>query len=486
MTTRAPSRNASSYLLPIATALAAVAIFAGDSLTPLDIPVAALYVVVVLMAARFLQPRAVMLVAAGCACLTLVEAYLSPPPASGSIWVGAANTLISLTGIGLTTFLVVRAQWADAVSRDQAKLLDLTHDSIFSRGMDHAITFWNRGSKELFGWTRDEALGKVSHQLLQTSFPLPLDQIMTEFLRTGRWEGELVYRRRDGSRVVSASRWSLQQDPRGQPIGILATNNDITERKNAQEALQQAQANLERLNRVMLLGEMTASIAHEVRQPIAAAKLNAGVGLRWLSADPPEIEEARQALTRIVRDAERANEVIDRVRALVKKAPPRKSAVNINDAIVEVMALTESELQRNRVKLQRRLSSALPLVTADRIQLQQVILNLIVNAIEAMSGTADGPRELTVVTGGSEPGDVFVEVRDSGPGLDPASLDHVFDTLYTTKPNGTGMGLAICRAIVEVHGGRISAAANEPQGASFRFTLPLADESSPGPAPSHC
>jgi signal transduction histidine kinase len=168
----------------------------------------------------------------------------------------------------------------------------------------------------------------------------------------------------------------------------------------------------------------------------------------------------------------------------VKKAPPRKSAVNINDAIVEVMALTESELQRNRVKLQRRLSSALPLVTADRIQPQQVILNLIVNAIEAMSGPADGPRELTVVTGGSEPGDVFVEVRDSGPGLDPASLDHVFDTLYTTKPNGTGMGLAICRAIVEVHGGRISAA--EPQGASFRFTLPLADESSPGPAPSHC
>src|SRR5208282_21201 len=211
----------------------------------------------------------------------------------------------------------------------------------------------------------------------------------------------------------------------------------------------------------------------------------AGVSLRWLAADPPEIEEAPQALERIVRDVERANEVIDRVRALVRKAPPRKSAVNINDAILEVMALTDSELQRNRVKLQPRLSSALPLVAVDRIQLQQVILNLVVNAIEAMSGLGDGPRELTVVTGGSEPGDVFVEVRDSGPGLDPASLDHLFDTLYTTKPSGTGMGLAICRAIVEVHGGRISAAANEPQGAAFRFTLPLADDASPYPAPSH-
>ena len=369
--------------------------------------------------------------------------------------------------------------------REQANLLYLTHDSIFSRGMDHAITFWNRGSEELLGWTRDEALGKISHQLLQTSFPAPLDELMAELLRTGRWEGELLYKKRDGARVVSASRWSLQRDARGQPAGILATNNDITERKQGQEALQQAQANLARLNRVMLLGEMTASIAHEVRQPIAAAKLNAGVSLRWLAANPPEIEEARQALVRVVRDAERANEVIDRIRALVRKAPPRKSRVNINDAILEVMALTDSELQSNRVKLQPRLSSALPLVAADRIQLQQVILNLVVNAVEAMSGPAYGPRELTVVTGGSEPGDVFVEVRDSGPGLDPASLDHVFDTLYTTKPNGTAMGLAICRAIVEVHGGRISAAANEPQGAAFRFTLPLADDASPDPAPSH-
>ncbi len=485
MTTRAPSwGNFSSASLPFATALSAAAIFVGDTVTDLDISVATLYVVVVLMAARFCQARGVWFVAAGCVGLTLLSFYLTPPALAQSV--GVANTVISLAAIGLTALLVVRAQSGDLVVREQAKILDLTHDSVFSRGMDHAITFWNRGAEEMLGWTREEALGKISYQLLETSFPAPFDELVAELLRTGRWEGELVYKRRDGARVISASRWSLQRDARGQPVGILATNNNITERKQAQEALQQAQANLERLNRAMLVGEMTASIAHEVNQPIAAVALSAGACLRWLAADPPDIEEARQALARIIGDASRATVVIDRVRALVRKAPPRKSAVNINDAILEVMALKSSELKRNRVKLQPRLSSSLPLVAADRVQLQQVILNLVGNAIEAMSGPGDEPRELTVISGGSEPGELFVEVRDSGPGLDQAAVDRVFDSFYTTKPHGTGMGLAICRSIVEAHGGRISAAASEPHGAVFRFTLPIEDEASGAPPQSLC
>jgi C4-dicarboxylate-specific signal transduction histidine kinase len=257
----------------------------------------------------------------------------------------------------------------------------------------------------------------------------------------------------------------------------------IIERKQAQESLQQAQANLERLNRVMLVGEMTASIAHEVNQPIAAAVANANACLRWLAAQPPDMGEARQALGRIVKNGNRASEVIGRIRSLVKKVPQRRDRLDINKAILEVVALTDSEVHRHRVTLQTDLSRDMPLVPADRIQLQQVLLNLIANAIEAMSGLDDRPRELTVATGGSNSNDVFVEVRDSGLGLDPASLDRPFDSFYTTKRDGIGMGLAISRSIVESHGGKLWATPNQPHGAVFRFTLPVDEESSTDPVP---
>jgi C4-dicarboxylate-specific signal transduction histidine kinase len=257
----------------------------------------------------------------------------------------------------------------------------------------------------------------------------------------------------------------------------------IIERKQAQESLQQAQANLERLNRVMLVGEMTASIAHEVNQPIAAAVANANACLRWLAAQPPDMGEARQALGRIVKNGNRASEVIGRIRSLVKKVPQRRDRLDINKTILEVVALTDSEVHRHRVTLQTDLSRDMPLVPADRIQLQQVLLNLIANAIEAMSGLDDRPRELTVATGGSNSNDVFVEVRDSGLGLDPASLDRLFDSFYTTKRDGIGMGLAISRSIVESHGGKLWATPNQPHGAVFRFTLPVDEESSTDPVP---
>jgi two-component system sensor kinase FixL len=240
--------------------------------------------------------------------------------------------------------------------------------------------------------------------------------------------------------------------------------------------LQQAQADLARLNRVMLLGEMTASIAHEVNQPIAATLTNAHAGLRWLGAQPPDLEEARQALGRIVRDGSRAGEVIDRIRALVKKVSPRRELLDINEVIGEVIALTQTEVQHNRVRLQTRLADDLPLVPADRVQLQQVIMNLIINAIEAMS--SDGRGELTIVSGIDYTSGVSVEVQDTGPGLDPEELDRLFQSFYTTKPDGIGMGLAISRSIAEAHGGQLSAAPNQPHGAVFRFTLPAEEKSS--------
>jgi C4-dicarboxylate-specific signal transduction histidine kinase len=234
----------------------------------------------------------------------------------------------------------------------------------------------------------------------------------------------------------------------------------------------------------MLLGEMTASIAHEINQPIAAVITNANAGVRWLGAQQPDLNEVRQALGRIVRDGTRAGEVIGRIRAHVKKMPPRRELLDINEAIREAIALTQTETQRNAVRLQSRLADDLPLVSADRVQLQQVMINLIINAVEAMAGAGDGPRELTIVSGIDDANDVAAEVQDTGPGLDPEKLDRLFQSFYTTKPEGIGMGLAISRSIVEAHGGRLSAAANQPHGAVFRFTLPAEEESSEG-ARSH-
>jgi signal transduction histidine kinase len=202
--------------------------------------------------------------------------------------------------------------------------------------------------------------------------------------------------------------------------------------------------------------------------------------LRWLGTRQPDLEEVRQALGRIVRDGTRAGEVIGGIRALAKKMPPRRDLLDINQAIREAIALTQSEMQRNGVRWQSQLADDLPLVSADRVQLQQVMINLLVNAIEAMGGASGRPRELTIVSDIDDANDVLVEVQDTGPGLDPEKLDRLFLSFYTTKPDGIGMGLAISRSIAEAHGGRLSAAPNKPHGAVFRLTLPVEEKSSKG------
>jgi C4-dicarboxylate-specific signal transduction histidine kinase len=230
---------------------------------------------------------------------------------------------------------------------------------------------------------------------------------------------------------------------------------------------------LAHVNRVTTMGQLAASIAHEVSQPIAATVTNADAALRWLAGQPPDLEEVRQALNDIIKDGNRAGDVIGRIRALIKRVPPRHDRLDINEAITDVIELTRSEVQRNGVSLQTRLANGLPLVRGDRIQLQQVILNFIVNAVEAMSVASEGARELLISTGKDASNAVLVAVRDSGSGLDPEGLDHLFDAFYTTKPSGMGMGLSICRSIIEAHGGRVWATANVPQGAVFQFTLPI-------------
>ena len=578
----------SSALLPVATAALASAILAADILTPPGVAVAGLYVAVVLLATRFCRPRDVVLVAVGCAILAVAAEFAALPGAEGIE--GAANALAAIAAIGVTTFLALRGQSADVRLRDQASLLDLTHDTIFVRGMDDVITYWNRGAEEMYGWPAEEAVGKVSHLLMETVFPAPLDQINGELLRTGRWEGELVHTKRDATRVTVASRWSLQRDRQGKPTTILETNNDITERRQAEyltgqvfesspdgmcivgrdyrfervnsayarlldlptesvtgkpladmiypqtfeettkpslercfagegvshvswlpsrlgrlylavsysplrrnseqveavlasvrdltdlalasEALRGAQAELAHVNRVTTMGQLTASIAHEVNQPIAAAVVNAQAALRWLGCDPPDLDEARLALGRVVDSGGRAGDVIGRIRAAITKAPPRRTRFDLNEAASDVIALTRDEALKRGVSVQTQLATDLPVVEGDRVQLQQVILNLIMNAIEAISDVDEGDREVRLSTDTDAAGDVVVAVRDTGPGLDPTSEARLFEAFYTTKTTGMGMGLAICRSIAEAHGGELWASANEPRGAVFQLKLP--------------
>jgi len=243
------------------------------------------------------------------------------------------------------------------------------------------------------------------------------------------------------------------------------------ERKQAEEALHRTQAELAHVTRVATLGELTASIAHEINQPLAAVVNNATACLHWLAAQ--NLEEARQSAEFVIADGHRAGEIIDRIRALSKKAPSRRDWVDINETIREVIALARSEVRSNGVALRTRLGDALPLILGDRVQLQQVILNLLMNAIEAMHGIDDAPRELSISSARADAQRVLVAVRDSGHGLHPGGLDRLFHAFYSTKPQGMGMGLAISRSIVEAHGGRLWAAANAPRGAVFQFMLPI-------------
>jgi len=854
----ASSTIVASRVFPVVCAAIAIGVFILDTITTAEVVVAMLYVGVVLLAARFLPRRGIILASLGCLALLVLSYFLSQY--RGSPDAALPNLLLSLAVIGMTAFLAVQNQSREMVLREQAGLLDLTHDTIFVRNMADNIIYWNRGAEELYGWRKAEAVGKMSHQLMQTIFPMPLEEIMAELLRTGRWEGELVHTKKDGTQAVVASRWSVQLDALGDATTILETNNDITERKRAEEALrkseeqwkaafennptvyfmvdeagtmpsvnsfgaeqlgytvdelvgsqaldvfhesdretarknlahtfaqpgqsiswearkvrkdgtviwaretarsmlmgnrpvtlvacediterkraeeaarrseqelrdlienlpavayialpdpsgpfagfasrawreysglsqedtagfgwqnvvhpddlernlmkwracaaagepyesetryrrasdgayrwfldravplrdeqgtilkwygvltdiedrkraedalrrsehylteaqrlthtgsfaynpatqvlhwseemfriygldpqlnpgfglsdisrfwhpddrdraldriatgirekvdyaveyrivtphgtvknlysmahpvfddggalveyigtvmditerkraeealQKAQTELAHVARVTTMGALTSSIAHEVNQPLGAIVTNANAALRWLAGRPPDIDEARATLGRIVRDGHRAADVIGGVRALLKKTAVVAAPLELNKLIQDTATLVQGELRRHRILLRTELAADLPPVAGDRVQLQQVILNLMMNGIEAMSEVTDRPRELLMIARPELSGAVLVAVKDAGTGLDTQSAEQLFEPFYTTKADGLGMGLAICRLIVEAHGGRLWASANEPRGAVFQFTLPTTQE----------
>ena len=381
----------------------------------------------------------------------------------------------------LITGLVKRARrlGAAAALKDRLQvIIDTIPAVVWSNSRDGSTDFLNRRFRDYTGLSLEWGRSWVWMDALH-----PDDRAMDDWraaLAAGEpFEKEARLRRADGEYRRFLLRFVPLRDEQGTIVEWYAASTDIEDLKRAEEELRRqearlrdAQMELAHANRVTATGQLAASIAHEVSQPIAAALTNANAARRWLGAEPPDLEEVRQALGRIIRDGRRASDIIGRIRALVRKAPPRNDQLDINGTMLEVIALTRSELRRNGTSLQTQLADGLPPVVGDRIQLQQVMLNLILNAVEAMSGSSEPARELLIRTELDGSGSVLVAVQDSGPGLQPESLDRLFDAFYTTKPDGMGMGLSICRSIIEAHGGRVWATTNVPQGAAFQFTLP--------------
>ena len=263
----------------------------------------------------------------------------------------------------------------------------------------------------------------------------------------------------------------LQQAANDVAQGIVLLRARIA-RLGAEEALKKTEAELTRVARVTTMGELTASIAHEINQPLAALVTNANACLRWLAAETPNLDEARSTAQRIVRDGKRASEVIGRVRALLAQGQPMRQRLNLNDVILEILPLLQTELLHREAKLETELADDLPTVEIDRVQIQQLLMNLTVNALDAMNGITDRPRVLRIRTSTHGPQSVLVSVQDSGTGLSPEQTERLFQAFYSTKPDGMGMGLSISRSIAEAHGGRLWAESNNGHGATFRFTLP--------------
>jgi PAS domain S-box-containing protein len=336
----------------------------------------------------------------------------------------------------------------------------------------------NRAFLDIVGYSREDLdSGRLRWtELTPAEWRDADERAMAELKAVGTVQPrEKEYFHKNGSRVPVLLGSTTFGDRHDKGVAFVL---DLRERKHAEQALRNAQTNLAQVMRVTLLGELTASIAHEVNQPITATIGNAEATLLWLRRRPPDLDEARQLLARIVKDGHRALNVVGRIRDLIKKAPARIEHLEINAVISEVLEFTRGETMKHSISVQTRLSEGLPLIRADRTQLQQVILNLIVNAVQALSQDGLDQRELVVSTSMNELNDVLVSVRDSGPGISPENVGCLFDPFYTTKPGGMGMGLSICRSIVEAHRGRLWAASDLAHGATFQFTLPVNGEPS--------
>jgi PAS domain S-box-containing protein len=333
----------------------------------------------------------------------------------------------------------------------------------------------NQATVELFGAQDKQELLASSDKIFKTETGQVLAGVLTLLEGRSRFESQMSLKTLKGDPISVAFTITFPAEP-AKLNSVLVSIMDITEQKRAEEALHKAQAELAHVTRVTTMGELAASIAHEVNQPLAAVVTNGNACLRWLAGTTPNLNEAREAVWRIIRDGNRASAVITRIRALVRKTDTEKGRLDINQIVQEVVFLTQNEAVRKGVTLQMELAADVPSVLGDRVQLQQVILNLVMNGVEAMVSVADRPRELCIRARRHESDQVLVAVQDSGIGIDSQNLEKIFDAFYTTKPQGMGMGLAISRSIVENHGGRLWAIPNDGPGATFQFTLEVGTE----------
>jgi PAS domain S-box-containing protein len=353
---------------------------------------------------------------------------------------------------------------------ERDRIWDVSQDLLIVADPNGKLLSINPAWTATLGWSEGDLLGKAFEWLCH-----PDDRARTHMelalLAEGRKTLPFENRFRHKSGSYCWLSWRAVTD-KGH---LYAVARDITDLKNAEEQLRASRRELAQVSRQTTVGAMTASIAHEVNQPLAAIVTNANAGLRWLARAEPDLDEVRSLLKRIVSDGHRASEVIASIRSMFGKDPCEKSPLSVNDLIGEVLALIHGELESHQISLQNEMLDGLPRVMAVRVQLQQVLLNLIMNSVDAMSSITDRERVLAIKSGVCDPDYVFITMEDSGTGIDPAHIDRIFDAFFTTKAHGMGMGLSICRSIIESHGGRLWASARSPYGSIFSVRLQSTD-----------